>query len=313
MAFNGTGTFLLDFDWNNDAANGIPITASRVQSEDQNIANGLSMCMTTDGQSVVTGNIPMNNFKHTGAGAATTAGDYIVYGQNNASVQSFLASNLFCNTTAWTVGLSDLSSAMVMSGTGSGSNFIHFYHNTNIVAQVAPNGSFLVNTQTPGGWGGNASFESVSSGGNNAVSGYALGTGSGLISRVDSTSANLAFFVYGISTPVNVGSITTNGSTTTYGTTSDLRLKQDIIDAPEQGSILDEMRVRHYAFKANPSLQQTGFIAQELNSVFPDAVVPGDDGEEVERVWQVDLAKIVPLLVKEIQNLRTRIAVLEAK
>lgn len=58
MAFNGNGVFNLDFSWPNDAANGIPITASRVQAEDQNIADGLSMCVTTDGQSTTTGNIP---------------------------------------------------------------------------------------------------------------------------------------------------------------------------------------------------------------------------------------------------------------
>lgn len=58
MPFNGVGVFQLDFNWPNDASNGIAITASRVQAEDQNIADGLSMCITTDGQSVTTGNIP---------------------------------------------------------------------------------------------------------------------------------------------------------------------------------------------------------------------------------------------------------------
>lgn len=58
MPFNGTGQFNLDFDWNNDAANGVAITASRVQAEDQNIADGLSMCITTDGQSTTTNPIP---------------------------------------------------------------------------------------------------------------------------------------------------------------------------------------------------------------------------------------------------------------
>lgn len=56
--FNGSGTFQLDFNWPNDAANSVPITASRVQAEDQNIADGLSTCITRDGQSTTTAAIP---------------------------------------------------------------------------------------------------------------------------------------------------------------------------------------------------------------------------------------------------------------
>lgn len=69
--FDGNGNFTLSFDWNNDAANGIPITASRVQSEDQNIADGLSMCLTVDGQSTTTATIPFAQGVKIGGGAAT--------------------------------------------------------------------------------------------------------------------------------------------------------------------------------------------------------------------------------------------------
>lgn len=58
MPFNGNGVFNLDFSWPNDAANGIPITAQRVQDEDQNIADGLSNVICRDGQSVTTASIP---------------------------------------------------------------------------------------------------------------------------------------------------------------------------------------------------------------------------------------------------------------
>lgn len=74
MPFNGTGQFNLDFNWNNDAANGIPITASRVQTEDQNIADGLSQCITTDGQSTTSAIIPFALGVSIGAG--TTLGTY---------------------------------------------------------------------------------------------------------------------------------------------------------------------------------------------------------------------------------------------
>lgn len=50
MAFNGAGLFVRLFSWANDAANSINITASRMDSETDGIAAGLSNCITRDGQ-----------------------------------------------------------------------------------------------------------------------------------------------------------------------------------------------------------------------------------------------------------------------
>src|ERR1700742_437691 len=48
--FNGNGTYVRYFNWQQDAANGVNITASRVDTEDNGYASGLSMCVTRDGQ-----------------------------------------------------------------------------------------------------------------------------------------------------------------------------------------------------------------------------------------------------------------------
>ena len=58
--------------------------------------------------------------------------------------------------------------------------------------------------------------------------------------------------------------------------------------------------------------QSYGFVAQEEALVYADAVTQGDDGEEITRQWGRDDSKLVPLLVKEIQSLRARVAALEA-
>lgn len=50
MPFNGSGVFQRAFNWVNDAANGILITASRVDSDSNDFASGLSNCITRDGQ-----------------------------------------------------------------------------------------------------------------------------------------------------------------------------------------------------------------------------------------------------------------------
>ena len=55
-----------------------------------------------------------------------------------------------------------------------------------------------------------------------------------------------------------------------------------------------------------------GFIAQELHKVYPDAVVVGDAGREVENAWGIDYSKLVPILTAEIKSLRSRLAAINA-
>lgn len=52
--FNGNGIFSNEFNWTNDAANGIDILASRMDGQDGTIATGLSTCICRDGQSTTT-------------------------------------------------------------------------------------------------------------------------------------------------------------------------------------------------------------------------------------------------------------------
>jgi hypothetical protein len=109
-----------------------------------------------------------------------------------------------------------------------------------------------------------------------------------------------------------VGSITSSGTTTAFNTSSDKRLKKDIVDAPSASAKIDALQVRSYGWKSDDEVTEYGFVAQELVEVVPAAVKVGDANEEVSDVWGVDYSKLVPLLVKEIQELRTRIAALEA-
>ena len=81
MAFNGTGTFLRIYNWVTDKVNAIPITASRVDAELDGMATGLSNCVTKDGQTTISANIPLNSFKLTGLGVGTARTDAINVGQ----------------------------------------------------------------------------------------------------------------------------------------------------------------------------------------------------------------------------------------
>ena len=105
-----------------------------------------------------------------------------------------------------------------------------------------------------------------------------------------------------------VGSITSTPSATGYGTSSDQRLKSNIEDADDAGSKVDAIQVRKFDWKVDGSHQDYGMVAQELQSVAPEAVTGDAESDEM---MAVDYSKLVPMLVKEIQSLRARVAQLE--
>jgi len=94
-----------------------------------------------------------------------------------------------------------------------------------------------------------------------------------------------------------------------YNITSDARLKGDIQNAEESGSLIDSIQVRQYDLKETSHHVGFGFIAQELLEVAPEAVHQPEDPEEM---MGVDYSKLVPMMLKEIQSLRARIAALES-
>lgn len=71
MPFNGAGQFSLIYNWQTDAANGLNISSSRMQGQNVDIASGLSLCMTKDGQQTAIANLPMGGFTFTNLALAT--------------------------------------------------------------------------------------------------------------------------------------------------------------------------------------------------------------------------------------------------
>jgi hypothetical protein len=124
-------------------------------------------------------------------------------------------------------------------------------------------------------------------------------------SRTVTTAAfhNLFYNANGI-----VGGISTSGSATTFATSSDQRLKDNIVDAPSASDDIDAIQVRSFDWKVDGSHQKYGMVAQELQSVAPESV---SEGETEDDMMGVDYSKLVPMLVKEIQSLRARVAQLE--
>lgn len=75
MPFDGSGNFNRVMNWVSDALANIKIVATRHDSEDDNFAAGLSNCITKDGQTQPTANIPMNAKKIINLATPTVATD----------------------------------------------------------------------------------------------------------------------------------------------------------------------------------------------------------------------------------------------
>jgi hypothetical protein len=77
MPRNGSGQYDLPYNWNDDKANGIKVLASRMQAQDQDIANALTGSLSSDGQTPLTGNLDFNGNKCVDLVDGTDAGDSV--------------------------------------------------------------------------------------------------------------------------------------------------------------------------------------------------------------------------------------------
>ena len=139
-------------------------------------------------------------------------------------------------------------------------------------------------------------------------------SGNGIfVTNTSGTSSYNAMAFYNNGTSFsNTGTIVVSGSTTAYNTSSDRRLKDNISPADNAGAVIDAIEVVKHDWKVGGHTRY-GMIAQDLHMVAPEAVSVGDDGEELKTPWGVDYSKLVPMLVKELQSLRARVAQLETK
>jgi hypothetical protein len=168
-------------------------------------------------------------------------------------------------------------------------------------ARIDSSGNLLVGTTTAIGAGSNTANNFTFS----PASGYAWlsvsDSGGVFVQRQNDNSV----FTF-LRAAATVGSISVTASATAYNTSSDERLKENITDAPA-GNI-DDIKVRSFDWKADGSHQDYGMVAQELEAVAPYAVTKGQTEDDM---WSVDYSKLVPMLIKEIQDLKAEVAALK--
>jgi hypothetical protein len=99
-----------------------------------------------------------------------------------------------------------------------------------------------------------------------------------------------------------------------YGQISDLRVKENIVEARDYTEDLMKLRVVKYSLKKDQEQEATklGFIAQEVEEVFPN-MVQTTETDEIKDLKSIKMSVLIPMLVKTIQEQEKRIKELEAK
>jgi hypothetical protein len=112
-----------------------------------------------------------------------------------------------------------------------------------------------------------------------------------------------------------VGSIVTNGSGTTYNTSSDYRLKENVLPMTGALATVAQLKPVTYTWKADGSDGQ-GFIAHELQEVVPDCVTGEKDAMNEDgsiKPQAIDTSFLVATLTAAIQELKAELDALKAK
>ena len=119
-----------------------------------------------------------------------------------------------------------------------------------------------------------------------------------------------------------VGSIVTNASATSYNTSSDYRLKENVTPVTDGITRLQQLKPSRFNFIADPDTVVDGFLAHEVQTIVPEAITGEKDAVDDEgnpEYQGIDQSKLVPLLtaalqeaIGEIESLKARVAALES-
>ena len=145
-----------------------------------------------------------------------------------------------------------------------------------------------------------------------SISGKEIGTYFQSSCGTTTTSFTHFFFTNGNG---NVGTISTNGSTTTYSTSSDYRLKENIVPMTGALATVAQLNPVTYTWKEDGTAGQ-GFIAHELQAIVSDAVVGEKDAVNEDgsiKPQGIDTSYLVATLTAAIQEQQALITALTAR
>ena len=348
----GVGSQLsLSFDWSGTGTflDGAPFIRSyKVNSNNSDYNAGLKLGTRTYG--VGTATVAMTIDHNQNVGIGTTSPDYPLHvnshdngvsiktgtGSSDAnhglrvgtylhllSTDSHICHNMYYNS-GWSQINSSIPSSNIYLGSSSNNDIRFGYAGTSDTSW-----SYIYNFRSSGNIEFGTGGEQPGNGNTYTGAGFRdVDNGSSVMFSVSRDSGNTCRFNRNGTSGSNinmshdgagVGSIDTSTTGTTYNTTSDRRLKDNITTITDGKYKLLAMNPITHTWKADPNTGETvhGFIAQEMQHIVPEAVSGDPDSDEM---MSMDYGRITPVIVaalkdalNEIEELKTRIKTLEAK
>ena len=178
-------------------------------------------------------------------------------------------------------------------------------------------GTFTVSTGTSGtermriDSSGNVVINDTSVIGNGKLSLLFHGSsGNGLVIHNSWSGNDASYVVFRNYQGSTVGQISATQTATTYGTSSDYRLKENVVDLDGAIDRVKQLAPKRFNFIVDADKTVDGFLAHEAQTVVPEAVTGEKDGEKMQGI---DQSKLVPLLTAALKEAITKIETLEAK
>jgi hypothetical protein len=190
------------------------------------------------------------------------------------------------------------------------SDDLAFFGNSQERMRIDSSGRVMIATSTPEtrgitfyGNGVNGMYVKTTSTTNYWVTRDGQGAGSGNIATIYSDTAL-------------VGSISVSATTTSYNTSSDYRLKENVTDVTDGITRVKQLEPKRFNFIVDPDTTVDGFLAHEVQEFVPEAVTGthnevDDDGNAV--MQGIDQSKLVPLLTAALKESIAKIEALEAR
>jgi len=186
----------------------------------------------------------------------------------------------------------------------SGDGVISFGIGATEAARIDTSRRLLVGTSTDGGAGGLTIYPIGSGAGSAAI---------GVWNKTNTALEAAAQFRVSATT---IGSISYSNTLVAYNTTSDYRLKENVIAVTNGIARLQQLKPSRFNFIADPDHTVDGFLAHEAQAVVPECVTGDKDAvdEDGNPVYQgIDQSKLVPLLTAALQEALAKIEALETR
>ena len=172
--------------------------------------------------------------------------------------------------------------------------------------------NFYANGTAQNHFAGNTLFNTDNQSGVNtgSASGFSIGTDTVVRCSKTGSSSHQFFQFRRNNNAATVGVIECDGTSTSYTTSSDYRLKENVVPMTAATDRVKALKPCRFNFKSDATKTVDGFLAHEAQTVVPEAVTGEKDGEEMQAI---DTSKLVPLLTAALQEALVEIAELKER